>query len=90
VSEAALAPTAEPEPFDDAQLVDMPAEDAAPAAAPAAAPEPAAPALAASSGFEAQLRKMVGLMGFAPAAAARALEAAGGNVQQAVARLIEQ
>jgi hypothetical protein len=33
---------------------------------------------------------MVGLMGFEPAAAARALEAAGGNVQQAVARLIEQ
>jgi hypothetical protein len=86
VSEAALTPTAEPEPFDDAQLVDMPAADAA----PTAAPEPAAPAPAASSGVEAQLRKMVGLMGFEPAAAARALEVAGGNVQQAVARLIEQ
>jgi hypothetical protein len=58
-----------------------------------AAPEPATPELAApvaSSGFQAQLRKMVGLMGFEPAATARALEVAGGNVQQAVAQPIEE
>ena len=40
--------------------------------------------------FEAELRTMVGLMGFEPSAAARALAAAGGSVQQAVAQLLGQ
>ena len=59
---------------------DGPAGDAG--AAEAAGPAPAR--------FEAELRTMVDLMGFEPAAAARALAAAGSNVQQAAAQLLGQ